>query len=108
MAGLMTAPMVLLELWFMRSMYHNKKLNRGVAGAAILVLTGFWLLVRQQAAIGDQQFLRSMNPHHAGAILMCQEADIEDAEIVRLCGNIASGQQAEIVQMKGILARLGK
>lgn len=49
-----------------------------------------------------------MIPHHAGAMLMCQQAGNEDAQVVRLCGNIVSGQQAEVDEMKGMLARLGK
>jgi uncharacterized protein (DUF305 family) len=108
MAGLMTVPMVLLELWFMRSMYHDTKLNRGIAAAAAVALVGFWLLIRQQAAIVDTQFLRSMIPHHAGAILMCGKAPINDAQIVRLCQSIISGQQAEIDEMKAMLDRLGQ
>jgi hypothetical protein len=106
MAALMTAPMVLLELGFMGSMYPRKKLNRGIAAASAVALVGFWLLIRQQTAISDAQFLRSMIPHHAGAILMCEKAARKDAEIVKLCGNIESSQQAEIDQMKAILARL--
>lgn len=61
----------------------------------------FWLLIRSQAAISDRQFLRSMIPHHAGAILMCEQASIRDADIRRFCQDIVSGQQAEINQMKG-------
>jgi uncharacterized protein (DUF305 family) len=106
MAGLMTAPMVLLELGLMGSMYPSKKLNRGIAAASAVALVGFWLLIRQQAAISDTQFVRSMIPHHAGAILMCQKAAIKDAQIVKVCGNIVSSQQAEIEEMKAILARL--
>ena len=52
--------------------------------------------------------LRSMIPHHAGAIWMCKEAAIQDPEIRDLCGNIEAGQQQEINQMKAILGRLGK
>jgi uncharacterized protein (DUF305 family) len=26
-----------------------------------------------QGAVGDDQFLRSMIPHHSGAILMCEQ-----------------------------------
>jgi len=48
--------------------------------------------------------LRSMIPHHAGAILMCEQAPIRDAEIRKLCETIISGQQAEIDQMKRKLA----
>jgi uncharacterized protein (DUF305 family) len=106
MAALMTAPMVLLELGLMGSMYPSKKLNRAITAAGAVALAAFWLLIRQQTAISDTQFLRSMIPHHAGAILMCQKAAIRDAQIVRLCGNIGSSQQAEIDEMKAILARL--
>jgi uncharacterized protein (DUF305 family) len=106
MAALMTAPMVLLELGLMGSMYPRKKLNRAIAGAGAVALVAFWLVLRQQTAISDTQFLRSMIPHHAGAILMCEKAALKDAQIMRLCGNIVSGQQAEIDEMKAILARL--
>src|SRR5574338_526566 len=96
MAALMTASMVLIELPLMSSMYKSKKLNLMILVVGALVLIGSWFGIRQQAAIGDRQFLRSMIPHHAGAILMCQQASIEDQEIRALCKNIISGQQAEI------------
>lgn len=108
MAALMTASMVLIELPLMSSMYKSNKLNMIILAAGAIVLIGSWFGIRQQAAIGDRQFLRSMIPHHAGAILMCQEASIQDQEIRTLCNNIISGQQAEIDQMKTILSRLDK
>ena len=108
MAALMTASMVLIELPLMSSMYKSKKLNMIILAAGAIVLIGSWFGIRQQAAIGDRQFVRSMIPHHAGAILMCQEASIQDQEIRTLCNNIISSQQAEIDQMKTILARLDK
>jgi uncharacterized protein (DUF305 family) len=49
-----------------------------------------------------------MIPHQAGAILMCQEAAIQDQEIKELCRNIISGQQAEIDQMKAKLDQLAR
>jgi uncharacterized protein (DUF305 family) len=58
--------------------------------------------------VSDKQFLRSMIPHHAGAILMCEQAPIEDAEIKALCKNIVSSQQSEIDQMKAKLSALGR
>jgi hypothetical protein len=103
MAGLMAAPMVLIELALMGSMYHNKRLNALIAGAAVVAAVVFFLFIRRQTAIGDPQFLRSMIPHHAGAILMCQQASIRDADIKRLCQDIVSSQQAEIDQMKVML-----
>jgi hypothetical protein len=108
MAVLMTASMVLIELPLMSSMYQSKKLNMIILAAVAIMLIGAWFGIRQQAAIGDRQFLRSMIPHHAGAILMCQQASIQDQEIRTLCNNIISGQRAEIDQMKTILSRLDK
>ena len=66
---------------------------------------GSFALIRTQTTIGDRAFLRSMIPHHSGAILMCQEASLSDPEIVKLCGNIIKSQREEIDQMKAILAR---
>jgi len=106
MAGLMTAAMVVIELGLMRAMYENKRLNALIAAAGVLALIVFWVFIRRQTAISDRQFLRSMIPHHAGAILMCQRASIHDPEIRRLCQNIISSQQAEIDQMKGMLREL--
>ena len=106
MAGLMTAPMVLIELALMGAMYPNKTLNIIIAALSGLALIAFLFLVRQQTAVFDMQFLKSMIPHHAGAVLMCERASLQDAEIRQLCNTILSGQQSEIDQMKAILNRL--
>lgn len=108
MAGLMTAPMVLIEILLMGSMYKNKKLNLAIIGISVIALIGFWFLIREQTAINDRQFLKSMIPHHSGAILMCQESNITDAEIKQLCGEIVKSQEQEIQQMKDILNRIDK
>jgi hypothetical protein len=104
MAGLMTAPMALLELWIMRSMYTNKRWNAAIAATGAITGMLCWILIRQQAAVTDTQFLRSMIPHHGGAILMCEEAQLRDASIRELCKSIITSQQAEIDQMKRLLA----
>ena len=106
MAGTMTAPMLLLELVLMRSMYRHRQLNGVVALASVAVLVAFFLAIRFQSGIGDRQFLKSMIPHHSGAILMCREANLDDVEIRELCRSIAEGQQQEIDQMRAILQRL--
>lgn len=103
MAGLMTAPMLIIEIGLMESMYRKKRLNTILLITGILALAGFMFMIRTQALIGDRQFLKSMIPHHAGAILMCQRASIEDPEIKELCRTIIINQQAEIDQMKKIL-----
>jgi uncharacterized protein (DUF305 family) len=105
MAALMTAPMVLLELALMKDMYHNKRRNAAIMIGAAIVLIASWTFIRRQTAIGDRQFLRSMIPHHAGAILMCNRASIRRPEIKQLCQRIVVSQQAEIDLMKGLLER---
>jgi uncharacterized protein (DUF305 family) len=108
MASLMTSSMVLIELPLMMSMYTSKKLNIAILAVGLIVLVGSWFAIQQQTAIGDRQFVRSLIPHHASAILMCNEASIQDQEIKNLCKNIIASQQGEIHQMKTILDRLGK
>jgi uncharacterized protein (DUF305 family) len=103
MAGLMAAPMVMIELLVMRSMYPNRSLNVGLMAASVALLGLCWMSIRAQAAITDHQFLKSMIPHHAGAILMCQETALRDPELERLCKGIVSSQQEEIDFMKNKL-----
>ena len=105
MAGLMAAPMVLIEIVLMRSMYSDQRLNLWIAAGSVLALILFFVAIRQQAAVTDRQFLRSMIPHHAGAILMCEQAPIQDQQIKDLCKSIISSQQSEIAKMKALLDR---
>ena len=100
MAALMAAPMVILELLIMGSMYPSKRLNLFIMVAGLAVLVCSFLFIREQVAIDDEQFLRSMIPHHAGAVLMCGKASIEDPEIQQLCTTIIAGQQQEIDWMR--------
>jgi uncharacterized protein (DUF305 family) len=106
MAGLMAAPMVIIELALMGSMYPDRKRNLAIGAASLVALVVFWVMIRNQAAISDRQFLRSMIPHHAGAILMCEKAPVRDPEIRELCRSIIASQQAEIDQMKAMLVRI--
>lgn len=105
MTAMMVSPMAILMLLLMGSMYSNRKLNLALyAGFAAVFIFSFWAM-RTQALVGDEQFLRSMIPHHSGAVLMCRESSISDPEIAALCGQIEQSQKAEIDQMKSILAR---
>ncbi len=103
MAGLMTMPMVLIEMIVMSAMYMDKNRNKLIIILSFVGLVGFFLLIRFQGAVSEKQFLKSMIPHHASAILMCKETKISDPEIQVLCSNIVSGQQQEIAQMKTLL-----
>lgn len=103
MAGLMTMPMVLIEMIVMSAMYMDKNRNKLIIILSFVGLVVFFLLIRFQGAVSEKQFLKSMIPHHASAILMCKETKISDPEIQVLCSNIVSGQQQEIAQMKTML-----
>lgn len=103
MAALMTAPMVVIELIVMRGMYGNRRRNAVILGISTALGLVMFLAIRQQTAVGDTQFLRSMIPHHSGAILMCREATIERAELRRLCRDIIDSQTREIDQMNTLL-----
>jgi uncharacterized protein (DUF305 family) len=87
-------------------MYKDQKRNLLIIIASVLAGLLFFFLIHQQGAVTDKQFLRSMIPHHAGAILMCEEASIQDVEIQELCKSIISGQQEEIDLMKAKLQEL--
>jgi uncharacterized protein (DUF305 family) len=104
MAGLMSAPMLLIELWLMSSMYPDRRRNLILAGVTVVFMLFCWWGIRTQAAVTDRQFIRSMIPHHAGAILMCEENRLRDPELVKLCQDIISSQRQEIAQMKQLLA----
>lgn len=107
MAALMVFPMVLIELVLMRAMYANRALNLAIAAFSVIAFAAAWFMIRDQTAIADVQFLKSMIPHHSGALLMCENAKLSDPEIAALCNdNILPSQQAEIEQMKRILERL--
>lgn len=103
MAGLMAAPMAIIEILLMSKMYPNKKVNAIILAGSFAALIFFWAGIRNQVGVGDQQFLRSMIPHHSGAILMCNGAEIKDPAISSLCRGIVEGQKQEIEQMKALL-----
>ena len=106
MAGLMAAPMAILELGLMGAMYAIKRINLLIILASVPVLLLCWLGIRNQLAVDDKSFLRSMIPHHAGAILICNQASISDGEIRKLCGEIVKSQQQKIDKMKAMVRRL--
>jgi uncharacterized protein (DUF305 family) len=105
MAGSMTAAMLIIELIVMSGMYESARLRNIVIGASAVLLVAFVLFTRYQTGIYDNDFLRSMIPHHSGAILMCANPKLTDPEIKSLCRGIIDGQQREIEQMKAIMRK---
>src|SRR2546423_6154587 len=62
----LTAPIIVIALALMRSVYDNKNANIVIIAVSVVALGAFFLGIRQQAAIGDKSFLTAMIPHHAG------------------------------------------
>jgi DUF305 family protein family protein len=90
----------------MRSMYPNKRFNLVILFSSLCVFVLLFFCLRRQVAISDKEFLKSMIPHHAGALLMCKHASLQDPEIKALCKNIAASQQEEIDFMKAKLEQI--
>jgi uncharacterized protein (DUF305 family) len=106
MALTMAMPMGMLMLFMMGSMYPDKRLNLILYAVMAVLFVGAFAAVRTQALVGDKQFVRSMIPHHSGAILMCEKATLEDPELQSLCrDNIVPSQKQEVEQMKRLLER---
>ena len=103
MVLLMVAPMAAIEVQVMRGMYQNVRLNTAITIGSAVLLLGSWLATREQAAVGDTQFLRSMIPHHSGAILMCERAALSRPDLQELCRSIIESQRSEISQMTAML-----
>ena len=108
MAAIMTMPMIFLELFLMKGMYSDRRLNFVLIAIAILFLIVLFIFIRQQTGISNIQFLKSMIPHHAGAILMCEKASLSDPQIIELCENITKNQQYEIEWMKSKINEVQK
>jgi hypothetical protein len=103
MAGLMAMPMVVIELVLMRSVYSSRRLNLAIVAVCVAAAAAFWFGIREQAGITERQFLKSMIPHHASAILMCERTELTDPEALELCRRIIASQRSEIEQMKSML-----
>lgn len=106
MTLMMVAPMTIIMLVSMPSMFPSKRLNIVIAAGAAAIFLASFSAMRTQAGIGNAEFLRAMIPHHSGAILMCERAPVTDPEISALCRDIIASQAKEIAQMQAILARL--
>ena len=106
MTILMIAPMSIIMILMMGSMFKNKKLNAIIISTAVVVFIGVLTLLRTQTPIKDVQYMKAMIPHHSSAIMVSQEATFEDPETKQLALEILEAQKREIAQMKKILYRL--
>lgn len=103
MAAVMTSAMLVIEMAVMGAMYPRRGLTIALLAGGILATAALWTAIRTQAGMGDDAFLRSMIPHHAGAVLMCEEAPLRRADVRDLCRRIVASQNEEIAEMKAML-----
>lgn len=105
MALLMVGAMAIVMVVGMWSMFKNTKANIAMLVGFAVLFVGVFALGRTETFVGNEQFLKSMIPHHSRAILVCQESNITDPEIEQLCTEIVETQREEIAQMQSILER---
>ncbi len=103
MTGLMVASMIPIMLVTMPGMFPNRKGNAALWGASVVLLALFWMLLRAEAGVRDQQFLRAMIPHHSAAIQMVNESSLTDPRVKKLGEDIVASQEREIAEMKALL-----
>lgn len=109
MAVMMATPMLPMMPLMMPSMYSDRRWNGVVYVGSVLLFVLAFAGIRGQTLVGDKQFVRSMIPHHSGALLMCNRSSLRDAEVRELCfkpGGIVESQTQEIAQMERILGRM--
>lgn len=99
----MVGAMGLVMLAVMWPMFSSRRVNLGlVAGFAVLTV-GAFALARTETFVDDEAFLHSMIPHHSRAVLVCQEASLDDPDVIALCDSIVETQLEEIAIMQDML-----
>jgi hypothetical protein len=105
MTGLMAGSMLPIMLVTMPMMFKNRKRNAALWTLSVVWLGLCWVLLRNEAGVGDRQFMRAMIPHHSAAIQMCTESSLRDPAVQKLCKGIVESQEREILEMKALLAK---
>lgn len=100
----MGAAMALIMLGFMLNMYKNRMVNAGIVVASIVVFGLALALVRSQATVQDQSWMRAMIPHHSIAILTSEGAEIDDIRVCELAVEIIEAQNREIAEMEWLIS----
>lgn len=103
MSVIMVAVMGVIMMGVMHQMFTDRRLNIALYAVLGALFVGGFAAVRTEPFVGNEAFLKSMIPHHSRAVVVCQESNITDPEIVRLCDQIVRSQEEEITQMKKIL-----
>lgn len=106
MALLMGATMALVMLGFMLGMYRRRGINLAIAGGAVAAFALSLWLVRSQATVNDQDYMRAMIPHHSIAIMTSERAQISDPRVRKLADEIIEAQEREIAEMRFLIGDL--
>jgi len=99
----MGSMMVLIMLGFMWSMFRGMTTKIAVLVGAVIVGVAILAINRDQTLIGDEDFMKSMIPHHSIAINNARKSDIRDPRVRRLADEIIESQVREIAEMKWLL-----
>lgn len=102
----MGAVMAIIMLLFMLGMYTDNNMNMAIIAGAIIVFGSSLALMRSQATIEDQAWMKAMIPHHSIAILTSSRAKISDPRVRKLADEIIEAQKREIAEMKALIADL--
>lgn len=103
MTFVMGAAMAVIMLSFMLNMHRNKKVNAAIFVGSALVFALALFLVRSQTTVQDQSWMKAMIPHHSIAILTSERAEITDARVQELAGEIVEAQRREIAEMEWLI-----
>ena len=95
--------MAVVMLAFMWSMYKGMGTKIAVLVLASLFGMIFLFVNRSQSLIGDDDFMKSMIPHHSIAINNARNASISDPRVRKLADQIIEAQVLEIAEMKLLL-----
>ena len=108
MTLIMAASMAIVMLAFMLNMYQDSRKNLAIfVGSGLLFVTAL-LLVRSQATVSDQSYMRAMIPHHSIAIMTSERAGIEDVRVQQLADEIIKAQKVEIAEMEWLIDDISK
>jgi hypothetical protein len=104
MMFVMGAAMAVIMLGFMLGMYRSMKVNAAIVAGSVIVFSLALWLVRSQATVADESYMRAMIPHHSIAILTSSRADLDDVRVRELADQIIEAQKREIEEMNWLLA----
>jgi uncharacterized protein (DUF305 family) len=106
MALYMGAAMAVVMLAYMLGMYRRTRVNVAIFAGAAVVFAVSLFLVRSQATVEDEAWMKAMIPHHSIAILTSERANISDPRVRELANGIIETQRREIAEMEALIADL--